>query len=195
MKAILDDLPVYPFTAADAAAAGVSAWALRQHVHAGDIHRVGRGLYQRTDTSPVDLDLVEAVQRAPRATLCLTSALVHHELVDAIPHTTDLALPRGTRRPTLDRPITWHTFAADSFDLGREEIPIAGTPYRVGVYSAERAIVDAFRLRDLVGYEAGLEALRTWLPRRGSNPAKLLVIARELPRSQAPLRNALAHLA
>lgn len=194
MKA-LPDLPTHPFTPADAAAAGVTEWILRQRVRDGEIMRVGRGLYQRTDTEPVDLDLVQAVQRAPRATLCLTSALAHHELVDTIPRTIDLALPRGSRRPTLDRPITWHLFDVDTFDLGREDTPIHGTPYRIGVYSAERSIVDAFRLRDLVGYEAGVEALRTWLRRRGSNPAKLLAIARDLPRAQAPLRNALVHLA
>lgn len=191
----LPDLPAHPFTPADAAAAGVTEWGLRQRVRAGEIARVGHGLYQRTDAEPLDLDLVEAVQRAPRATLCLTSALVHHELVDTIPRNVDLALPRGSRRPTLDRPITWHVFDARTFALGREDAPIPGTPYRLGVYSAERSIVDAFRLRDLVGYEAGVEALRAWLRRRGANPAKLLAIARELPRAQAPLRNALTHLA
>ena len=37
----------------------------------------------------------------------------------------------------------------------------------LGVYSAERSIIDAFRLRHQEGEELAIEALRRWL-RRGS---------------------------
>lgn len=191
----LEHLPTHPFSPAEAAAAGISEWALYQHLSAGRIERIRRGLYQRTDAPPTDLDLVEAVKRAPRATLCLTSALAHHELIDAIPHTIDLALPRGHRRPTTNAPITWHLFAAETFDLGREEIPIEGTSDKIGIYSPERSIVDVYRMRNITGYEIATEALRSWLGRRGSSPAKILAIARQLPRAQAPLRAALEYLA
>ena len=44
----------------------------------------------------------------------------------------------------------------------------------IGIYSAERCIVDAFRfLAGDVGYELGRDALREWL-RRGGKPAQLM---------------------
>ena len=61
----------------------------------------------------------------------------------------------------------------------------------IGLYSAERSIVDAFRLRGKEGYETGIESLRNWLKRPGSHPAKLFAIAQLLPRAIGPLRTAL----
>ena len=61
----------------------------------------------------------------------------------------------------------------------------------IGIYSAERSIVDAFRLRGLVGPELGREALRAWLRRRGAQPAALLAIARSFANAERSLREAL----
>ncbi len=94
----------------------------------------------------------------------------------------DLALPRGTRRPATSQTIQWHHFDGDTFTIGRSTTAIEGSDATVGLYSAERSIVDAFRLRSTVGYELGIEALRTWLRRRGSHPpSSLLSIADALP--------------
>lgn len=61
----------------------------------GLIERLSRGLYSRADADAPDLTLLAAATRAPRATLCLRSALARHGLIDDIPATYDLALPRG----------------------------------------------------------------------------------------------------
>ncbi len=61
----------------------------------GEVERVSRGLYRRTDSVPLDYDLVEIAVRADKATLCLVSALARHELTDIIPAAHDVALPRG----------------------------------------------------------------------------------------------------
>ena len=42
--------------------------------------------------------------------------------------------------------------------------------------------------------EIATEALRNWLRLRGSRPAKLIEIARQIPRSEGPLRTALEYL-
>lgn len=192
---VVESLPAHPFTAREAKGAGVPEHRLYVLLDEGVLERIGHGLYQRTDADhPVDLDLAPAVKRAPRATLCLTSALAHHGLTDTIPHWIDLALPRGTRKPRVEN-VRWHLFDVDTFDVGRSTIPVQGTPFFVGIYSPERTIVDCFRLRDVTGYEIAIEALRNWLPRRGSNPAALLNLAEQLPRAQTPVRNALNHLA
>jgi hypothetical protein len=101
-----------------------------------------------------------------------------------------VALPRATRTPKTTAPVTWHRFAPDTFELGRE--PLALDEHtQIGVYSAERCIVDAFRLRGTQGPELAHEALRRWLRRRDANPAALLRLAAHFPRTQAPIRIAL----
>ena len=188
-------LPGHPFTPAEAARAGVSGSTLRRMAADGRVERVAPGRYARLDDEAAyDVDLLTARLRAPAATICLTSALAHHGLVDAIPSQTDLALPRGKWHPAGECQIRWHSFDAATFDIGRGTTPITGTRRNIGIYSPERSIADAFRLRSLEGYEIAIEALRTWLRRRGSNPADLIKVATQIPRAETPLRQALAYL-
>jgi hypothetical protein len=165
-----------------------------RRANAGAYERIARGLYLPSNAGAADWDWLEAAARHPRATLCLTSALAHHDLTDEIPHALDVAIPRGSRIPASAGAIAWHLFAADSFGLGRATIAIPGSEMRIGIYGPERSIADAFRLRGSVGYELGRDALRTWLG-RGGKPADLLQLASELPRTRGPLLRALEVLA
>lgn len=157
----------------------------------GAIEAIGRGLYRRADTArdSEDPDLIEISYRAPKATLCLTTALAHHGLTDVIPATIDIAIPRGTRPPKLLAPTTIHSFAAKTFGIGRERLPFDSGILHI--YSAERSIIDMIRLRHLEGSEIGWEALRRWLRQRGSTPAKLLQLARSFHGAEPALRSAL----
>jgi hypothetical protein len=58
---------------------------------------------------------------------------------------------------------------------------------KIGIYTAERSIIDAFRLRHLDGADLANEALKRWL-RRGGQPSDLLRIAKAFPRALTPLR-------
>jgi hypothetical protein len=58
----------------------------------------------------------------------------------------------------------------------------------IGLYSPERSIVDAFRLRHELGAEVANEALKRWLRRRGNQPAALLELARSFPKALPALR-------
>lgn len=64
---------------------------------------------------------------------------------------------------------------------------------KIGIYSPERSIADAFRLRSGVGYELARDALREWL-RRGGKPAQLIEMASRLPRAKSPVLQALQML-
>ncbi|RFU21249.1 hypothetical protein D0Z06_12190 [Geodermatophilus marinus] len=185
----LERLPA-TFTYAQARQLGLSDWTLYRLRDDHLIEPLGRGLYGRTDLADGDHDLLAIATRAPRATLCLRSALARHGLIDDIPAAIDIALPRGTRTPALDAPFSWHHFDAATFDLGREQIEL-GAGRTIGLYSAERCIADAFRLAGHEGPELGNEALRRWLRRRGSAPAALLKMAAQLPRAEASLRRSL----
>ncbi len=136
-----------------------------------------------------DLDLVEIVIRPRNPTLCLTTALARHGLTDEIPWAYDVAIPAGSGTPIVAAPVSWHRFAAETFDLGRETFAV-GDSTRMGVYNAERCIVDAFRLRGHQPPELGTEALRQWL-RRGAQPTVLLELAGNFTRAQRPIRETL----
>lgn len=179
------------FSYTEARARGISDRRLYALRDAGLIEQLGRGLFQRTDASgSADSDLIEIAHRALQATLCLTTALARHGLTDAIPPSIDVALPRGHRHPRTRVPVTWHAFAAGTFSIGRDELALT-TGIQIGLYSPERCIIDAFRLRHLEGPETAIEALRRWLRRRGAQPATLLRMARAFPKAEPALRSAL----
>jgi predicted transcriptional regulator of viral defense system len=173
-------------TPKQAARRGMSRSSLYRAVHEGRLERIARGIYRPADAAAADWDWLEAATRRFDATICLTSALAHYDLTDTIPPALDIAVPRGSRIPTTQAAIKWHLFDRDTFDIGRTETEIPGSTLRIGIYSPERCIVDAFRLRGHVGYELGRNALREWL-HRGGKPAQLMEIATQLPRSQGPL--------
>lgn len=184
----LDRLPVL-FSYRRARDLGVSKRQLYRWRDEGALDIVGRGLYRRADAPPADLDLLEIAHRTPEATLCLTSALVRHNLSDAIPATHDVAVPRGRRTPVVTAPVTWHRFDPATFDLGRESLRLDDQT-EVGLYSAPRSIIDAFRLAAHQGPELGNEALRRWL-RSGGRPAEVVELAQHFPRVLPRLRTAL----
>ena len=72
-----------------------------------------------------------------------------------------------------------------------DEIDV-GAGYRIGLYSAERSICDAFRIRHLEGTDQAVEALKRWLRRPGSQPSQLLELATAIgPKAAQPIRAAL----
>lgn len=155
----------------------------------GVIEQLARGLFRRADATG-DPDLLEVAARAPNATLCLGTALARHDLTDEIPTVIDVALPRTHRQPAVTAPVRWHRFDPDTFDVGRQ--PLAVGELSMGIYSPERSICDAFRLRHREGHEQAIDALKRWLRRRGSRPTALLRVARLLgPAAEAPIREAL----
>lgn len=169
---------------------GLSDRRLRELVTEGVLELLGHGLYRKAGGPPADLDRIEIALRAPEATLCLTSALSLHDLTDAIPTEIDVALPRSRRPPRVSAPVRWHRFHEETFLVGRETIEV-DEALSVGLYSAERSVIDAFRLRHLEGEELAVEALRRWLKQPGTTPAALLAMARSFPKVEPSLLQAL----
>jgi predicted transcriptional regulator of viral defense system len=178
------------FRYGEARAAGLNDHRLYQLRDEGALLAVGGGVYRWANAPPADLDLVEISERAPHATLCLETALAHHGLIDAIPAAIDIAIPRGRTRPVLHAPCRLHQFAPPTFTLGRETLDV-GSRAPLGIYSAERSLIDIVRTRHLQGSDIAWEALRRWLRQPGASPAQLIELAKHFTSAEPALRNAL----
>ncbi len=161
---------------------------LRRLITDDAITVLSRGLYRKNDWIGDD-DLIEIAAKSPRATLCLRSALVRHGLIDDIPAVIDVAIPRGSWTPRMSAPVHWRHFDTGTFTIGRERLDI-GAGRAIGIYAAERSIVDAFRLKHLDGSDLAIEALKQWL-RQGGQPSQVLATAQAFPRTRTALRGAL----
>jgi hypothetical protein len=186
LRAVLGDT----FSHGDARKAGVSDRRLYRLRDDGEIIALGGGIYRRADALPADDDLIEIAERVPLATLCLETALARHGLIDAISAAIDVAIPRGSTRPTLRAPVRLHQFDRRTFELGRNLLDIGGRQH-LGIYSEERSIVDVVRLRYREGSDVAWEAPRRWLARQGRSPAQLISLATQFPGAEPALRHAI----
>ena len=146
----------------------------------GTILSLSRGLYQLNEAAGIDaIDFVTVCARAPKGMICLNSALSHWDLSDEIPRTVHFAVPKGTHRPTIDHPPTnVHVFAADTFDIGCDKVSEGSGPgYRIT--NCERTVVDAFRLRQRVGEDLAIGAIRRYAG-LGGRLSDVLIMGRRL---------------
>lgn len=183
--------PASVFTLSDARAHGMRKDEIYKCLAAGEIERGGVGVYYRPDAvDPAEVSWGAATARHPSATLCLTSALVYHDLSDAIPVSTDIALPRRTRLPAGFDHVAWHLFDVATFNIERCQAK-SSLDIPLYVFSAERTIVDCFRLAYREEAEVPYMALKRWLRQRGNTAARLLDVAASFPRTLARIRHAL----
>lgn len=183
-------MPSPVLTLAAAAQAGLRKDQVYALVESGELEKIGRGVFVDPDRiDPAWASLAGATVLKPDATLCLTSALVHHDLSDAIPLATDIALPRGARHPAGFEHVNWHSFDPDTFELDRTFIEKSGLA--LAIYSAERTLIDCFRLAHQEGTDRAHEALRRWVRQRGNQPSSLLELATSFPKAKSRIRRAL----
>ena len=178
------------FRAKEATEAGLSWRDLYRLRDEGEILELSRGVYQLADAAGGDnLDFVTVATRAPHGMICLNSAMGYWDFSDEIPRAVDLAVPEGSHRPSIDYPPTVvHVFNAPTFELGRREITL-DKGERFWITDRERTVVDAFRLRHVVGDELAHGALRRYLT-SNPKPARLAELAKAL-RVWTPLGEAL----
>jgi len=195
-QAVLERLrPLGPvFRAADAVGAGVSWRDLYWARDSGLVLELSRGVFQLREAAGLDqVDFVAVCARAPRAMVCLASALAYWDLSDEILGWVDLAVPQGTHRPRIDHPPTRvHVFRADTFALGRMEVDVEPGA-RFAITDPERTVVDAFRFRHRLGDDLAAVGLRRYLQRSRSKPGRVLQLAGAL-RVRTPVAEALRML-
>jgi predicted transcriptional regulator of viral defense system len=145
--------------ARDVAAQGIHTGALTRLTRAGALERISSGKYRlATEGVTESHALVLACSIIPSSVVCLSTALLFHNLGTQLPREVWLAVPRGRRIPSLAYPPVRVTRIAPAlFDLGIEEHRIEGGVVRV--YSITRTVVDCFRFRNKVGLDVAMEAL------------------------------------
>jgi predicted transcriptional regulator of viral defense system len=169
------------FRSKDAVAAGVSWRDLYGLRDDGDVLELSRGLFQLSDAAGTGhIDFVAVCARAPNGMIALDSALSYWDLTDELPSEVHLAVPEGSHRPMIDHPPTRiHVFRAATFDLGRTEVHEERSE-RFWITDRERSVIDAFRLRHLVGETTAHSALRRYLGQPRPRTARLAELARLL---------------
>jgi predicted transcriptional regulator of viral defense system len=148
-------------------AAGIHTQMLTRLIRAGELERVAPGHY-RLPNAPVTehhgFAIVAAA--APKAVVCLLSALSFHEIGTQLPHAVWIAIDRRARRPTLRYPpLQVVRFGGAALTEGIETHEIEGQIVRV--FNVAKTLADLFKYRNKVGLEVALEALRdAWRTRR-----------------------------
>lgn len=143
----------------DVAALGIHTGTLTRLTRAGTLEKVSPGRYRLATPSVTEShSLVLACSVVPTSVVCLSTALLFHNLGTQLPREVWLAVPRGRRIPSVAYPpIRVTRIAPALFDLGIEEHRIEGGVVRV--YSITRTVVDCFRFRNKVGLDVAMEAL------------------------------------
>src|ERR1044071_3761076 len=125
------------FTTAQARRVDLASRDLTALVSEGEGRDLARGVSRRSDASETaHLDLLAVHTRASHAVVCGESALALHDLIDDIPAAVHIAVPRGSRRPTISYPPTVvEQYAVKTFDLNIEQYEAAPGEF-VPVYDA-----------------------------------------------------------
>ena len=178
----------------DLASHGVTRHRFDQLLEAGEYERIAPGVFLRARTTDdTTAGWLAIAAKRPEATICLRSALVIYELTDEIPFQSEIAIPRGTQPVTLGKfhtHVGWHRFDPETFQIGRTEFVLPGG-MSIGLYSAERTIVDLFRLSHQWGSDYAIAALKRWLQERGNYAGKLLTVAQHFPKTLPAIRQTL----
>jgi predicted transcriptional regulator of viral defense system len=169
------------FRSKDAVAAGVSWRDLYGLRDSGEVLELSRGLFQLADAAGAGrIDFIAVCARAPHGMIVLDSALSYWDLTDEIPSEVHLAVPEGSHRPVIDHPPTrTHVFREATFELGRTEVN-EERGERFWITDRERSVVDAFRLRHLIGETTAHGALRRYLGQPRPRTGRLAELSRQL---------------
>ncbi|MBX5241884.1 type IV toxin-antitoxin system AbiEi family antitoxin domain-containing protein [Rhizobium sp. NLR22b] len=153
--------------------AGVTAATMSRMERDGEVLRLARGLYQLPDAQlDASHSLAEVAKRAPKAVICLVSALTFHSLTDQLPGQIWLAIGRKDWPPKLEAPAVRIVRFTDSLlNDSVETHIIEGVPVRV--FGIAKTIADCFRYRNKIGLSVAIEGLQEALRQRRATPGEI----------------------
>jgi predicted transcriptional regulator of viral defense system len=139
---------------------GILRVQLSRWVAAGELQRLGRGLYALPDYAPNQhASLVEVASRAPQVVFCLLTALRFHELTTQAPFEVWIAIGNKEHPPRLPYPkLRVQRFSPASLHYGVEGHRVDGATLRIT--DIAKTVADCFKFRNKIGLDVALEALR-----------------------------------
>ncbi|MDQ3713670.1 MAG: type IV toxin-antitoxin system AbiEi family antitoxin domain-containing protein [Acidobacteriota bacterium] len=148
------------FVKADFDRGGISRAKLARLVEKGSLERIERGIYRGTDAAVSEFEsLATASLIAPKAVVCLLSALQFHDLTTQNPFEVWLAIAPHAHRPKAGNlSLRLVHFSGGSQTEGIEEHTLEGIP--VKIYGVAKTVADCFKFRNKIGLDIALEALR-----------------------------------
>jgi predicted transcriptional regulator of viral defense system len=165
---------------------GLSKAAVLRLADAGELERIGRGLYALPGREVGESEsLVQVAKRVPDGVVCLLTALRLHNLTDQNPSKVWLAIDRKARQPQLDWPpleVVWWSSKLLSF--GVTEKTIGGVP--VKVTTPAKTVADCLKYRNKIGIDVAVQAIRDY--RRSRRPVDDLFEAARICRVERTLR-------
>lgn len=158
--------------------AGIQPRTLYALRDSGELTQISRGVYRLSSIDePSDTDMFIVAARIPDAVICLISALAYHQITTQIPHAISIAVARGKETPQIDYPpLAIHRFTGQSLTAGIEEHTLDGLKIRI--YSVEKTLADCFKMRNQVGMDVVIEAMKLYRIRKPLRVDDLIKFAR-----------------
>jgi len=151
---------------------GIPRIVLKRLADQGQLIRWSRGIYTVPDYDPTEhVDLAAVAARAPKAVICLLSALRFHELTTQNPFEVWIMIDRVAHRPVIAHPpLRVIRASGKALTEGMETRRIEDITVRIT--NPAKTVVDCFRYRRIVGTDVAIEALRDcWRQRKATMDA------------------------
>lgn len=165
--------------ARDFKTAGIPLVYLKRLTEAGDLVRLGRGLYQVPENMGIDIahELAQAARRVPQGVVSLLSALRYHGLTTQLPHAVWMTIPLTARKPNVEGLRLEIVRASDDvLAAGVEHHRVEGV--NVPVYGVAKTVTDCFKHHRHVGEDVAIEAMRDALRQRKTTVDELMRYAK-----------------
>ena len=157
---------------------GIAGATIQRALHAGELVRIGRGLYQHPQAEiSSDLTFAEIAKRIPKGVIAMVSALAWHGLTDQMPRKTWVAIGASDWSPAPGYPpVRIVRFTDKYLTQGIERHTISGVD--VPIYSIPKTLADLFRNGRLVDRSVAVEGLRAALEQHKASPSEIAEAAR-----------------
>jgi len=142
---------------------------LKRLVDDGRLIRRSRGVYTLPEHEPTEnTDLAAVAKRAPRAVICLLSALRYHEITTQNPFEVWIMVERTAWRPRIAHPPV-RVIRASGAALTEGVVSQTIEGVQVHITAPGKTVADCFKYRGKVGTDVAVEALREcWRQRKAT---------------------------
>lgn len=130
-----------------------SDYKIQQKVNAGNLFRVGKGIYSEDKHVP---ELAVLAYQYPNAVVTMRSAFYMHGLTDVIPNGYDLSTDRNASK-IPSKYVKQYFAPSNFFEQGAETVNYKGYPIRI--YSKERMLIELLRYKNKLPYDYYKEVL------------------------------------